>query len=68
MGLLALDREINETIVITCPDGTRLEIIQLAVHGKRSTIGVKAPREYTINRSELQDQIDAENEVAKHTV
>lgn len=56
--MLVLSRKIREAIVVTCPDGTRLGITVVRF-GKNSVgIGIDAPKEYIINRDEMQERID----------
>lgn len=56
--MLVLSRKKNETIIITCPDGTRLEFIAVEMRGDKMRIGVEAPKDYTIHRGEVQARID----------
>lgn len=58
--MLVLSREKDQRIVITCPDGTRLEVVCVATSRHWCKIGFEAPREYAVHRAEVQGRIDAE--------
>ena len=58
--MLVLSRKVNETIVV----GDVIEVTVLEVVGERVKIGINAPREVSIVRQELLDQVQAENVVA----
>lgn len=51
--MLNITRRPRETIIITCPDGTRLEVTVLTIQGASAMIGIAAPKTYTIDRYEI---------------
>lgn len=51
--MLNITRRPRETVVITCPDGTRLEVTILGVQGTNVRIGFDAPKSYVIDRYEV---------------
>ncbi len=58
--MLILSRKINESIVV----GEVIEVKILEVAGERVKIGISAPRDVSIVRRELLDQVQAENVAA----
>lgn len=58
--MLVLGREINETIVITLPDGQRITITCCEIRPTKCRIGVTADPAFTVHRGEIQRQIDSE--------
>ena len=58
--MLILSRKINESIVV----GEVIEVKVLEVAGERVKIGITAPRDVSIVRRELLDQVQAENVAA----
>ena len=58
--MLVLSRKINESIVL----GEIIEVKVLEVSGERVKIGISAPRDISIVRRELLDQVQAENVAA----
>lgn len=66
--MLVLSRKIGEKIVITQTDGKPITVMVVSIERGKVRLGVDAPREVTIYRSEIQDQIDAAKaEAAKAT-
>ncbi len=59
-GYLVLSRHKEESCIITCPDGTRIEVLCVEIRGDKVRLGFKAPREYSVHRSEVQKLVDAE--------
>jgi len=62
--MLVLSRAIDEKIIIVIPPSNKptiVEVIQVDIRGSKSRLGIQAPRNVTINRSEVQDQINIEN-------
>jgi carbon storage regulator len=55
--MLVLSRRPGESILI----GRDIEIVVLAVDGLQVRVGINAPREITVLRRELQEQVQAEN-------
>ena len=58
--MLVLTRKINQSIVI----GDGIEIVVLEVRGEQVRLGIRAPRDVTVHRKEIFEQIQAENEAA----
>ena len=58
--MLVLSRLLNEKIVITTPDGTRIVLTLVECRVGKARIGIDAPETYRVNRGEIQDAIDAE--------
>ena len=57
MGELVLTRRVNETIVIN----GNIRVTIRGINGHQVKVGVAAPREISVHRSEIQERIDAEN-------
>ena len=55
--MLALTRTLDQEIVITVGE-TKVVLKVLRVYGLKVQLGFEAPPEVTINRREIQDQID----------
>lgn len=51
--MLMLSRKVEESIVILCPDGSRIELKVSSINRKRVVIGTDAPIAYTVVRKEL---------------
>jgi carbon storage regulator CsrA len=58
--MLVLSRKPTERIIITAPDGTRIELLFMYVRKEIVRMAITAPVAYTIHRGEVQDKIDAE--------
>ena len=56
MGELVLTRRVNETIVIN----GNIRVTIRGINGHQVKVGVAAPREISVHRSEIQERIDAE--------
>lgn len=54
--MLMLSRKLDESIVIICPDGTKIELKISSISKKRVVIGTDAPRSYNVVRKELLDK------------
>ena len=52
--MLVLSRKVNETIIITGPDGTNIVVMLVEVRGDKARIGIAAPKNYAVNREEVQ--------------
>lgn len=61
--MLALTRKAGESIVI----GDNIEITVLAVNGDQIKLGIDAPRNISIHRKEIFEQIKEENKIAAKT-
>ena len=58
--MLALARKKGQTIIIA----DNIEITVLSVRGEQVKIGIEAPREISVHRKEIYDQIVIENKLA----
>lgn len=58
--MLVLSRKINETILI----GDNIEIVVVAVSGDNVRLGIKAPKDVKILRSEVYEDIQKQNQEA----
>lgn len=61
--MLVLTRKPEQSIMI----GADIEITILEVRGEQVRVGIRAPREVTVHRKEVFDQIREENRVANTT-
>lgn len=61
--MLALTRKRGESIIIA----DNIEVVVLGFSGEQVKIGVQAPREISIHRKEVYDQIQLENQMAAET-
>lgn len=58
--MLVLTRKLHQSIVI----GDGIEVVVLEVRGEQVRLGIKAPRDVTVHRKEIYEQIHEENEGA----
>jgi carbon storage regulator len=58
--MLVLTRKPEQSIMV----GADIEITILEVRGEQVRVGIRAPREVTVHRKEVFDQIREENRVA----
>lgn len=58
--MLVLTRKVNQSIVI----GDEIEVVVLEVRGEQVRIGIKAPRNVSVHRKEIYEQIREENVAA----
>jgi carbon storage regulator len=58
--MLALTRKKGETIII----GDNVEVVVLSVSGEQVKLGIVAPREVSVHRKEIYEQIQNENKTA----
>ena len=58
--MLVLTRKGNQSIVI----GDEIEVVVLEVRGEQVRIGIKAPRNVSVHRKEIYEQIREENVAA----
>jgi carbon storage regulator CsrA len=61
--MLVLQRLLNEEVIITCPDGTRITVVVIDILEHTVRLGFKAPLNYLIDRKEITDLKDK----AQHT-
>lgn len=59
-GILALSRAVNQSVIVTAPDGQRIEIIYGGMRGNEIVLYFRAPKCFEINRLELQEIKDRE--------
>lgn len=55
--MLVLTRKVNQTIVI----GDGIEVVVLEVRGEQVRLGIRAPRNVSVHRKEVFEQIQSEN-------
>lgn len=55
--MLVLTRKIGQSIVI----GDEVEVVVLEVRGEQVRLGIRAPRDVTVHRKEIYEQIQQEN-------
>ncbi len=60
--MLVLSRKKNESIII----GDNIEIVVVDVKGEQVKIGIKAPREVSVHRAEVYEEIQNENLAASN--
>lgn len=58
--MLVLTRKVNQTIVI----GENVEVVVLEVRGEQVRLGIKAPKNVSVHRKEIFEQIVEENRSA----
>ena len=58
--MLVLSRKKNESIII----GDNIEVVIVDVKGEQVKVGIKAPRNVTVHRAEVYEEIQRENEKA----
>ena len=56
--MLVLARCIDESIEITGTDGARVVVTVLEIRGQKVRLGISAPIEVEVNRSEIQKLVD----------
>ncbi|MEQ8190870.1 MAG: carbon storage regulator CsrA, partial [Candidatus Eremiobacterota bacterium] len=61
--MLVLTRKTNESLMI----GEDIEIVVLQVKGKNVKLGIKAPKDYSVYRREIYEQIREQNKMASMT-
>ena len=55
--MLVLTRKVNQTIVI----GDNVEVVVLEVRGEQVRLGIRAPRDVSVHRKEIYEQLAEEN-------
>ncbi len=58
--MLVLTRKVHQSIVI----GDEIEVVVLEVRGEQVRLGIKAPKNVTVHRKEIYEQIVDENKGA----
>lgn len=58
--MLVLTRKVHQSIVI----GDEIEVVVLEVRGEQVRLGIRAPKNVTVHRKEIYDQIQEENKEA----
>ena len=58
--MLVLTRKINQSIIV----GDDVEVVVLEVRGEQVRLGIRAPRNVTVHRKEIYEQILDENRAA----
>lgn len=58
--MLILTRRPTETIVMTTPEGVRVNVTVLGIKGNQVRVGIDAPKGTSVNREEIQQRIDKE--------
>jgi carbon storage regulator len=61
--MLVLTRKVNESIII----GDSIEVTVVGVEGDQVKLGITAPREISVHRREVYEQIKRANEEAVHS-
>lgn len=54
--MLVLTRKVGQSIVI----GDEIEVVVLEVRGEQVRVGIRAPKDVTVHRKEVYDQIQGE--------
>lgn len=62
--MLALTRKKGDSIII----GDNIEVVILGVQGEQVKLGIKAPRDVSVYRKEVYEQIQKENKEAVHNI
>lgn len=58
--MLVLTRKLNQSIVIN----DNIEVVVLEVRGEQVRLGIRAPKDVTVHRKEIYEQIMDENRAA----
>ncbi len=58
--MLVLTRKVHQSIYI----GDQIEVVVLEVRGEQVRIGIRAPKNVTVHRKEIYEQIQEENQGA----
>ncbi len=56
--MLVLTRKLQQSIII----GDEIEVVVLEVRGEQVRLGIRAPKNVTVHRKEIYEQIHDENE------
>jgi carbon storage regulator len=63
--VLVIRRRAGEGLVVTCPNGERLEVELLDIEGSQVKLGFKAPREVRVMRREIAETEFANQQAAR---
>ncbi len=55
--MLVLTRKVHQSIII----GDEVEVVVLEVRGEQVRLGIRAPKNVSVHRKEIYDQIQVEN-------
>ena len=58
--MLVLTRKVHQSIII----GDEIEVVVLEVRGEQVRVGIRAPRNVSVHRKEIYEQIHEENKDA----
>lgn len=61
--MLVLTRKLHQSIMI----GEEIEVVVLEVRGEQVRLGIRAPKDVTVHRKEIFEQIHEENVEASQT-
>lgn len=61
--MLVLKRKAEERVIVTMPDGRRMSLVVTDIRGDSVWLGFDAPADVTIHRWEIQQRIEAGEEV-----
>jgi carbon storage regulator len=61
--MLVLTRKVNQSIII----GDDVEVVVLEVRGEQVRLGIRAPKDVSVHRKEIYEQIQEENRQAAQT-
>lgn len=59
-GILCLSRAVGQSVIVTAPDGQRVEVMYTGMRGPDIVLAFRAPRCFEINRLEIQEIKDLE--------
>ncbi len=58
--MLVISRKVGESVIITLESGDKIKIKVTDIERKKAKIGIDAPKEIGVFRSEIQEAIDRE--------
>lgn len=56
--MLVLKRKVDEAVIVTTPDGSRIRVLVVDFDGASVKLGFEAARDITIHREEVQEIVD----------
>lgn len=59
-GILCLSRAVGQSVIVTAPDGQRVEVMYAGKRGPDIVLAFRAPQSFEVNRLELQEIKDLE--------